>query len=174
MSDTERMIPLLSFPFNSFLMLRLEYALLTGNTLQAILLRIIEKRMEEQRHRLYQEYMNAQNKTVPQALVLDIPTEVWVPISHASFLYDLYGLVQSENTLKKALQELRKRKFILIRKGQGRYAPDEYQLNLTLRHEEFKRMQQGKAGYQPLTTSEGVLLKASSEGQKLPPQRVRD
>jgi len=92
--------------------------------------------------------------------------------------YDLYGLVQSENTLKKALQELGKRKLILTRKGQGRYAPDEYQLNLKLLHEEFKRMQQqGKAGHQPLTPSEVAPFMASSgdqvltpsEGQKLTP-----
>ena len=110
MSDTERVSPLLSFPFNSFLMLRLEYALLTGNDLQALLLRIIEKRMEDQRRGFSQQRMNSLGGTIPQEVVLDIPKEVWVPISHASFLYDLYGLVQSENTLKKALQELRKRK----------------------------------------------------------------
>jgi hypothetical protein len=170
MSDAERVTSLLSFPFNSFLMLRLEYALLTGNDLQAILLRIIEKRMEDQRRRLYQERMNSQGGTVPQEVVLDIPKEVWVPISHASFLYDLYGLVQSENTLKKALHELRKRKLIFTRKGQGRYAPDEYQLNLKLLNEEFKRMQQqGKAGYQTLTPSEVDTLMAPSGDQGLTP-----
>lgn len=169
MSDSERITPLLSLPFNSFLMLRLEYALLTGNDLQAMLLRIIEKRMEDQRRRLYQQRMNSM-RDVPQEVVLDIPKEVWVPISHAAFLYDLYGLVLSENTLKKALHELRKRKLIFTRKGQGRYAPDEYQLNLKLLNEEFKRMQQqGKAGYQPLTPSEVDTLMASSGYQPLTP-----
>src|SRR5579875_2676749 len=169
MSD-ERVTPLLSLPFNSFLMLRLEYVLLTGNDLQALLLRLIEKRMEDQRRRLSQERLNALKGTVPPEVVLDIPTDVWAPISHASFLYDLYGLVQSENTLKKALQELCKRKLIFKRKGQGRYAPEEYQLNLKLLQEEFQRMQQqGKAGYHPLTPSEVETFMASSEGQKLIP-----
>lgn len=170
MSDSERITPLLSLPFNSFLMLRLEYALLTGNDLQAMLLRIIEKRMDDQRRHLYRERMNARNGTVPPEAVLDIARDVWVPISHAAFLYDLYGLVLSENTLKKALQELRKRQLIFTRKGQGRYAPDEYQLNLKLLHEEFQSMQQqGKAGYQPLTPSEVETLMASSEDQTLTP-----
>lgn len=172
MPDTERMTPLLSFPFHSFLMLRLEYVLLTdGNDLEAKILRIIEKRMDDQRKQLYQEEINALPAgLLPHTPVLDILKAVWVAISHASFLYDLYGLVQSENTLKKALMSLVKKRFILTRKGQGRYAPVEYQLNLQLIEEELSKMgRQGKAGYQPLIPSADGTLTEPAGYQSLPP-----
>jgi len=184
MPQEERMSTLLTFPFGSFLMLRLEYVLLTGgNELEAKILRLIEKRMDDERRRRYQARINT---TPPEAkettVVLDIPKNIWVPISHALFLYDLYGLVQSENTLKRALSSLLKKQFILMRKGQGRYAPAEYQLNLEKIEQEFIRMsKQGKAGYQPLTPSPvdpfepGDQAITPSEGQPVipsPPARV--
>lgn len=153
--NEERMSALLTFPFGSFLMLRLEYVLLTGNELEAKILRLIEKRMDDERRRRYQTQMNKlPSGTKESSTVLDIPKNVWVPISHALFLYDLYGLVQSENTLKRALSSLLKKQLILTRKGQGRYAPTEYQLNLEKIAQEFAAMsQQGRAGYQPVTPS---------------------
>lgn len=163
MSQEERMSVLLTFPFGSFLMLRLEYVLLTDNELEAKILRLIEKRMDDERRRRYQSQMN---KLLPgtkeSRTVLDIPKNVWVPISHALFLYDLYGLVQSENTLKRALSSLLKKELILVRKGQGHYASTEYQLNLEKIAQEFAAMsEQGRARYQPVTPSSADTLEAA-------------
>jgi hypothetical protein len=106
MSDTERMNPFLAFPFNGFLKLRLEFALLTGDVMQTLLLRIIENRVDAQRKKLYQARLNAIGRTVPDDVILDIPTDIWVPISHAAFLYELYGLIKTEATLRKVLTAL--------------------------------------------------------------------
>ena len=165
--NEERMSALLTFPFGSFFMLRLEYVLLTGNELEAKILRLIEKRMDDERRRRYQAQMNKMPPgTKETTVVLDIPKNIWVPISHALFLYDLYGLVQSENTLKRALSSLLKKQLILTRKGQGRYAPTEYQLNLEKIAQEFAAMsKQGRAGYQPVTPSPDDLLSSAPGDQ---------
>jgi hypothetical protein len=165
MPQEERMSALLTFPFGSFLMLRLEYVLLTDNELEAKILRLIEKRMDDERKRRYQAQMNTMPPgTRETKAVLDIPKNVWVPISHALFLYDLYGLVQSENTLKRAIASLLRKQLILARKGQGRYAPTEYRLNLEKIAQEFAAMsQQGRAGYQPVAPSSNDPL-ASAPG----------
>jgi hypothetical protein len=55
----ERMSALLTFPFGSFLMPRLEYVLLTGNELEAKILRLIEKRMDDERRRRYNDSRTA-------------------------------------------------------------------------------------------------------------------
>lgn len=145
MSDTERMTPLLPFPWNGFLMLRLEFALLTGDVLQALVLRIIENRVENARKKRYHARLNALGGTVPDDIILDIERDLWVPISHAAFLYELYGLIKTETTLRKVLTALIERKLIFSRKGPGRYAPVEYQLNHQLLAKELHRMkEQGK------------------------------
>jgi hypothetical protein len=181
MSDTERMNPLLAFPFNSFLKLRLEFALLTGDVMQALLLRIIENRVDAQRKKLYQARLNAIGRTVPDDVILDIPTDIWVPISHAAFLYELYGLIKTEATLRKVLTALCDKQLIFTRKGTGRYDPTEYQLNRERITTELTRMRaRGKAGYQPLPPSEGdtPMVPAGyqplipSEGQPLTPSSV--
>lgn len=167
MPQEERMSALLTFPFGSFLMLRLEYVLLTGNELEAKILRLIEKRMDDERRRRYQAKMNTMPPgTKETSAVLDIPRNIWVPISHALFLYDLYGLVQSENTLKRALSSLLEKGLILTRKGQGRYTPTDYQLNLEKIAQEFAAMsEQGRARYQPVTPSSDDTLEAAPEEQ---------
>jgi len=170
MPQEERMRALLAFPFGSFLMLRLEYVLLTGgNELEAKILRLIEKRMDDERRRRYQTQMNKMPPgTKETTAVLDIPKNIWVPISHALFLYDLYGLVLSENTLKRALSSLLKKQLILTRKGQGRYAPAEYQLNLEKIAQEFAVMsEQGRARYQPVIPSPDDPLQTASEDQAI-------
>jgi len=171
MPQEERMSALLTFPFGSFLMLRLEYVLLTGNELEAKILRLIEKRMDDERRRRYLAQINTMpSGTKETTVVLDIPKDIWVPISHALFLYDLYGLVQSENTLKRALSSLLKKQLIFTRKGQGRYAPAEYQLNLEKIEQEFVRMsKQGKAGYQPVTPSTNDPLEPEPGDQVITP-----
>lgn len=171
MSQEERMSASLTFPFGSFLMLRLEYVLLTGNELEAKILRLIEKRMDDERRRRYQAQMNTlPSGTKETSAVLDIPKNVWVPISHALFLYDLYGTVQSENTLKRALASLLKKQLILARKGQGRYAPTEYQLNLEKIEEEFAAMSaQGRAGYQQMIPSSNDPLHSAPGYQAVTP-----
>jgi hypothetical protein len=170
MSDTERMTPLHPFPWNGFLMLRLEYALLTGDVLQSLILRIIENRIESDRKKRYHTQLNALRGTVPDDVILDIERDLWVPISHAAFLYELYGLIKTEATLRKVLTALIERKLIFSRKGPGRYDPVEYQLNHKLLAKELHRMkEQGKAGYQPLTLSEVDTFMASPEYQAVTP-----
>src|SRR5689334_850847 len=58
--NEERMTKLLNYPFGSYLMLRLEYVLLTeGDELEAKIMRLIEKRMDDHRKQLYQNVVNA-------------------------------------------------------------------------------------------------------------------
>jgi hypothetical protein len=176
--NEERMTKLLNFPFGSYLMLRLEYTLLTeGDELEAKILRLIEKRMEDRRRQIYQDVINAAPPgSIQPGKVLNIPREVWAPISHQLFMYDLYSVVKSENTLKRALKSLTTKKLIFSNQAQqkNRYAPAEYRLNIKLIDAEFEKMaQQGKTGYQYLIPSEIDTLETPAGYQELTPSEYQ-
>lgn len=171
--NEERMSRLLTFPFNSYLMLRLEYVLLTsGDELEAKILRLIEVHMDGERKHIYRGLINAAPPgTFKPGQVIEITRDVWVPISHNLFLYDLYETVKSETTLKRALKSLVTKKLIKTRhQPKKRYDAPEYQLNIPLIEREFAKMEQsGKGGYQFLTPSEFDPLNNTQGGQNLTP-----
>jgi hypothetical protein len=118
-----KMEPLLSFPFNSFLMLRLEYVLILQDELQAKLLRIIEAYVETQRQVIYRNQVN-KNQAV------NVPKDIFVPISYKLFMNDLYDTVTSENTIKKALKQMIDFKIIFKKPpAKKKYAAPEYKIN---------------------------------------------
>ena len=129
-SNEMKMEPLLSFPFNAFLMVRLEYVQILQDDLQAKLLRIIEAHIETQRIVLYREAVNKQPSNSKQAI--SIPKDIFVPISYKLFMNDLFDLVTSENTIKKALNVLIKCKIIFKKEPpKKRYAAPSYSINTT-------------------------------------------
>lgn len=153
---------LFNYPHNAFLMLRLEFvAICQEQELEAMLLRIIEMHVDAKRQSLFVEAMN--KKKAPRDQVVDIPKDLWVPISYKLFMNDLYGIVTSENTIKKALRSLEQKRLIFSRPPQkGKYNAPEYQLHVTVIQILLDVV--GKPGYQLLIPSIIDALK------KLPPQ----
>jgi len=97
----EQMSKLLDFPYDAFLMIRLEYVQILGDELEAKCLRIIEKYIEQERKRLYQ-----QATSEGQHGLVEIPKDISVCISHKTFMNDLFGTVTAENTVKRAIKNL--------------------------------------------------------------------
>lgn len=127
-SNGTKMEPLLSFPHNAFLMLRLEYVQILQDDLQAKLLRIIESHIETQRQVIYRDEMNKQ-KGDPKHPI-KVPKDIFVPISYKLFMNDLFDLVTSENTIKKSLNQMIEYKIIFRKEPpKKRYAPPEYSIN---------------------------------------------
>jgi len=125
--NEEKMTKFLDFPFDAFLMVRLEYSLLFEDELEAKLLRIIERYVCEERSRIYRDTVNKHGST---QCVSDITRDIWVPISYALFMSDLYNKVTSENTIKKALNSLIEKKIIFKRhERKKRYDPPEYKIH---------------------------------------------
>src|SRR2546423_3656726 len=79
MNNTSHMEPLVSFPYNAFLMLRLEYVQIFQDELQAKLLRIIEMHVETQRQVIYREEINKQKGDHKP---IEVPKDIFVPISY--------------------------------------------------------------------------------------------
>ncbi len=77
----EKITPLLSFPYDTFLMLRCEFVQIVGNDLEARVLRIIEKTVQAERKRLARERLTRGGGKVG-ADPLAIPRDIWVPISY--------------------------------------------------------------------------------------------
>ncbi len=126
----EKMTPLLSFPYDTFLMVRCEFIQIVGNDLEARVLRIIEKTVQAERKRLARVSLNRSGKVGDGPL--DIPRDIWVPISYKMFLNELYGTVASETTLKRALKSLLD-KCLIFRRYQphARYDAPQYQLHVS-------------------------------------------
>lgn len=143
---------LLNFAIGSYLMLRIDYVVICRDELEAKILRIIEMYMDMERARLYQEAVNA--GTIETDEVIEVTKDIWIAISHKLFTRDLYQLVKSENTLKRAIKSLIDKGFLLVRPGQGKYDPMYYQLNTAKLQEELNKLAQlGIVGYQKLIPS---------------------
>ncbi len=122
---------LLDFPYDAFLMVRLEYVQILRSELQAKLLRIIEKYVEQERKNIYQKMLNGAG-TAQQEMV-EIPKDLWVPISYRLFMNDLFGTVKSENTIKAALADMAHKHIIFHRfEPKKKYDAPEYKINVTL------------------------------------------
>jgi len=127
----EKITPLLSFPYDTFLMLRCEFVQIVGNDLEARVLRIIEKTVQAERKRLARERLTRGGGKVG-ADPLAIPRDIWVPISSKMFLNELYGTVASETTLKRALKGLLDKRLIFRRyQPHARYDAPQYQLHVS-------------------------------------------
>lgn len=127
MSHKEEKIPnYIDFPYDIFLMLRLEFLALCQDELEAKIMRIIEKAVNDEWERIYRERCASTPKNEP----VKMPEQVWVIIPNRYFLDRLLGTVQSETTLKAAMKSLiQKKKFIFRRERRGRYEAPEYTLN---------------------------------------------
>lgn len=126
-----KMEPILSYPYNAFLMVRLEFVQILQDDLQAKLLRIIEAHIETQRMVLYRESVNRQKGNSVQPI--SIPKDIYVPISYKLFMNDLFDLVASENTIKKALNQMINCRIIFRKEApKKRYAAPEYSINTTV------------------------------------------
>lgn len=168
-NNEKRMSNLLDFPYGSFLMVRFEFVRICGDELEAKVLRIIEMYTEDERTKLYREFLNTLPKgSSPPDQVIEITKDVWTPISHRTFLYDLYGAVKSENTLKRVLQSLLAKNFIRTRPVKGKHKAPEYQINTDLVGKELARLQTEKQGYQPLIPSKIDTIKNVSHQPLIP------
>lgn len=166
-----RMNKLLTFPHAAYLMVRLDYMLICETELEAKILRIIEMFVDEERKKLYKDVVN--DGPMPEEHEVKISKDLWVSISFRSFMYELYGTVTSETTLKKAIHALTKKQFIATRyQPKSRYDAPEYQMNIDVIQGELDKLQhQGKREYQKLRVSKNEPLKIlpSQEGQELIP-----
>lgn len=160
-NNKERKIPdYLKFPFERYLMVRVEFLILTQNELEAKIMRIIEWAIESRRDELSRKGK-------------DIPDEVWVTIPESIFMDWLYGTVQSETTLKSAIKSLMKKHLIFRQPGgTGRYDALEYTLNkplisklFTLFPEKINDIDMASIMKQPRKS------KDEAEGQKLAPSK---
>ena len=124
----EKISKFLDYPYDSFLMLRLEFMLIFNDELTAKILRIIEKNVETERKHIYRKTVNKMG-SVP-AEVVEITTDIWVSISYKTFMTDLFGTVNSENTLKRAIKELEKMKVIFRRhEPKKKYDAPQYKIH---------------------------------------------
>lgn len=171
----EKISKLLEFPFDAFLMIRLEYVQILRDELEAKLLRIIEKYVEQERKRIYQKMLNQAGTAPTETLEIPIPRDLWVPISYRLFMNDLFDTVTSENTIKKALRRLAEKKIIFQRyEPQKKYDAPEYRLHIPVLQTLLNVLK--NPGYQSLIPSIIDTLKnlpphemTPSECQKLIP-----
>ncbi|HZU02848.1 MAG TPA: hypothetical protein VFA10_24470 [Ktedonobacteraceae bacterium] len=126
----EKFTPLLSFPYDHFLMLRRAFVQIVGNELEAKVLRIIEKTVEAERKRRNHDRLNRGGKVADDSL--ESTCDIWVPISYKTFMYELYETVASETTLKRALKGLLDKRLIFRRyQPHSRYDAPQYQLHVS-------------------------------------------
>src|SRR5260221_5561856 len=170
--NEKRISKFLSFPTGSYIMVRLDYILICRDELEAKILRIIEMYIEDVRNKLYLEHLNKLPKGSPlPEQQIEITRDVRVSISHRTFMYDLYGLVKSENTLKKAIKSLIDKGFIQMHyDAKKKYEAPQYQIVTETVQEEFDKITQlGVSGYQKLIPSNSDTIK-NGYHQNLPPR----
>lgn len=169
---------LLTFPFTSYLMVRLDYVVICGDELEAKIMRIIEMYMEDERKIIYKTLLNDPRNDIDPQATIEITKDVWPAISHRLFKNDLYDQDMAENTLKRAIKSLKKKSFIKVRDtGLKRYESPSYQIDTEVVQAEFEQVKTlGKAGYQKLMVSKIDGIKkpshqkmTPSEGQNLIP-----
>jgi hypothetical protein len=116
----------IEFPYDVFLMLRLEFLALCHDELEAKIMRIIEKAISEEWERIYRERC----ASTPKNQEVKMPDEVWAAIPIRYFMDRLLGTVQSETTLKDALKSLiNTKKFVMRKDRSGKYEAPLYTLN---------------------------------------------
>lgn len=169
---------LLKFPCRSYLMIRLDYVLISEDELEAKILRIIEMYMDIERMIIYRDLLNAPGSKVDPNAVTEVTKDVWPAISYRLFKNDLYDHDMSDNTLKRAIRSLKKKQFIAIDDSrEKRYEAPKYQILVENVQKEFDLITRlGKAGYQKLMVSKIDTIKTEyhqiltpSEGQNLIP-----
>ena len=124
MSETS----IFNFPYGTFLMERLEFVLITGDELEAKILRVIEYEMIRAKQRWQEKVAFAiEAKKTPPAE----PKEYWVRLSHTQIIAKLYKfdtakvggakspLSMSKTTLRRALNQLLDKKLIAMRSVDG-------------------------------------------------------
>src|SRR5258708_6811944 len=153
-------------------MVRLEYIqICQQDELEAKLLRIIEKYVDNEMKRLYQE-ANNEGVTFTPAQAQAMPRNIWVPISYRTFMTDLFGTVTSENTVKKALKSLIDKKLIFYRyQPKQRYDAPEYRMHVPVLQMLLNVI--ARPGYQYLIPSIIDTLK-NSPPQELTPSGCQE
>lgn len=128
MSDKENSTPAyIEYPYDRFLKLRIEFLIITQNDLQARIMRIIERCVENERDNYYRSHTNKNEKS-------SVPDNIFAEISHKFFMDELYGTVQSETTLRDAIDDLVENKHVVLRHpgNGGPYDAPFYALNKPL------------------------------------------
>src|SRR5258708_9721192 len=160
----EKISKLLEFPYDAFLMVRLEYVQILNDELEAKLLRIIEKYIDQERANIYQKMLNTAG--APPSEKVEITKDIWVPISYRLFMNDLFGTVTSENTVKRAIRKMIKQKIIFQRfEPKKNYDAPEYKIHVNVLQMLLNVLK--NPGYQILIPSIIDTLKT------LPPQELR-
>lgn len=161
---------LLKLPYGSYLMVRLDYIIICGDELEAKIMRIIEMYMEDERRILYKELLNDPKNTIEPEATVEVTKDVWAAISHRLFKNDLYDQDMSENTLKRALKSLVKKKYIRVRDDRSkRYEAPKYQINTDVVQGELDTLSRiGKTEYQKLMVSKIDGIKSSRHQNETP------
>ena len=161
---------LLKLPFGSYLIVRLDYRIICGDELEAKIMRIIEMYMDDERRLLYRAMLNDPQQTIDPNAETEVTKDVWVAISHRLFKNDLQDQDMSENTLKRALKSLIKKKFIKVRDtGLKRYEAPKYRIDTDAVQEQLDLLGKlGKTEYQKLMVSKIDGIKNSSHQNETP------
>lgn len=161
---------LLTLPYGSYLMVRLDYRIICGNELEAKILRIIEMYMDDERRQIYRDLLNDPQNTIDPNAEVEVTKDVWPAISHRLFKNDLYDQDMSENTLKRAIKSLVDKKYIRVRDERTkRYEAPKYQINAERVQTELNILGKlGKTEYQKLMVSKIDGIKNASY-QKMTP-----
>jgi hypothetical protein len=153
----------------SYLMVRLDYVIICNDELEAKIMRLIEMYMDDERRRLYQQLLNDPKSNITPDDMVEITKDVWAPISHRLFMNDLYNLVKSENTLKRAIKSLQDKKFIRSTQPTKQYEAPKYQINIEVVQAELNELAQlGKSGYQKLIPSKIDTIKKRYHQKLIP------
>jgi len=120
---------LFDYPYSSFLMLRREFEVFCQEQdLEVKILRVIEMYVENERTRLFQIQANRSKTPVEK---IEIPRDVWVPITYNLFRSEIYDEKISDNTLKAAIKSLEAKKLIQKQYApKKRYDPPTYRLQV--------------------------------------------
>lgn len=155
---------LLKLPYGSYLMVRLDYVIICQDELESKIMRIIEMYMEDERKILYKELLNNPQSDIDPNAECEITRDVWPAISHRLFKNDLYDQEMADNTLKRAIKSLLKKKFIKMRDNRTkRYEAPKYQINIEEVQKELDSLGKlGKSEYQKLMVSKIDGIKNSS------------
>jgi hypothetical protein len=127
----------LLMPYNQYVWLRKEFMHICGDMVEAMIMRVVEYEIEGDRRawvRKATEFLE-QGKELPQE------PEWWITLSHKQIIARLYESVKDEKTIRRGLQSLEKKKFLLVRQNpECRYGSPQYTINRSLVQEKINTL----------------------------------
>ncbi len=132
-------VDILSFPYQQFLMLRPEYMQITGDDIEAYMLRLVESLIKQEKS--YKDWEKQAEECTKQGT--DVPAKpcVYVSLSYRQVLMWLYGIVKNEKTIIAKFKSLLAKEFLLRRCDPiNMYASPQYTLNIDKLEDALKKL----------------------------------